>query len=106
MDIGLMPLEDTPWSRGKCAYKALQYMACGVPPLVSNVGVSAAVVADAGYVATEDGHWLEGLHLLAEDADMRTRLGAMGRRRVEQDFSFDRWMPVLAHILNETRSRP
>lgn len=99
MDIGLMPLEDTPWSRGKCAYKALQYMACGIPPVVSDVGVSAAVVADTGCVANEDTDWLEGLHLLANDADLRSRLGAVGRDRIEQDFSFARWIPTLAQIL-------
>jgi glycosyltransferase involved in cell wall biosynthesis len=99
IDIGLMPLEDTPWARGKCAYKALQYMASGIPPLVSDVGVSAAVVADAGYVAADHAHWLEGLHTLADDASLRARLGAVGRRRTEEDFSFDRWIPVSAQIL-------
>jgi glycosyltransferase involved in cell wall biosynthesis len=94
-----MPLEDTIWSRGKCAYKALQYMACGIPPLVSNVGVSAAVVGDAGCVAAGDLQWLEALHLLADDPDLRSRLGAIGRGRIEQDFSFARWIPVLAEIL-------
>jgi len=99
MDIGLMPLDDTPWSRGKCAYKALQYMACGIPALVSDVGISAKVVADAGYVAADDTDWLDGLHTLARDADLRTRLGAVGRRRIEQHFSFTRWLPVLAEIM-------
>jgi glycosyltransferase involved in cell wall biosynthesis len=99
IDIGLMPLEDTPWSRGKCAYKALLYMVCGIPPLVSDVGVSAAVVADAGCVATDDAHWLEGLHALADDASLRARLGAVGRRRTEQDFSFARWLPISVQIL-------
>jgi glycosyltransferase involved in cell wall biosynthesis len=102
MDIGLMPLEDTPWSRGKCAYKALQYMACGIPPVVSNVGVSGAVVADSGCVASKDADWLEGLHLLANDADLRVRLGAVGRARIERDFSFARWIPPLAQILKQT----
>jgi glycosyltransferase involved in cell wall biosynthesis len=102
MDIGLMPLQDTPWSRGKCAYKALQYMACGIPPLVSNVGVSAAVVGDSGYAAGSDAQWLEGLHALAQDRDLRATLGAVGRRRIEQDFSFTRWIPVLAQILKGT----
>ncbi len=99
MDIGLMPLQDTPWARGKCAYKALQYMACGIPPLVSNVGISAAIVGDAGYVVTRDGQWLDGLHTLAGDARLRTLLGGVGHRRTEQDFSFTRWIPVLANIL-------
>jgi glycosyltransferase involved in cell wall biosynthesis len=99
MDIGLMPLDDTPWSRGKCAYKALQYMASGVPPLVDDVGISAGVVGDAGYVAANSAQWLEGLHTLARDPSLRTQLGHVGRRRIETDFSFERWIPTLATIL-------
>jgi glycosyltransferase involved in cell wall biosynthesis len=99
MDIGLMPLDDTPWSRGKCAYKALQYMACGIPPLVDYVGISASVVGDAGYVAANSAQWLEGLHTLAGDPSLRTRLGQVGRRRIETDFSFERWISTLATIL-------
>lgn len=99
MDIGLMPLDDTPWSRGKCAYKALQYMASGVPAVVADVGISAQVVVGAGWVADSEAQWLEGLHLLADDPDLRGRLGAVGRQRIEQDFSPARWAPTLARIL-------
>ncbi|HEX5852083.1 MAG TPA: glycosyltransferase [Solirubrobacteraceae bacterium] len=99
MDIGLMPLKDTHWTRGKCAYKALQYMASGVPPLVSNVGVSAAVVGDAGFAASDDGQWLEGLHALALDASLRAQKGVVGRHRVERDFSYARWIPTLGQII-------
>jgi glycosyltransferase involved in cell wall biosynthesis len=98
-DVGLMPLDDSPWSRGKCAYKALQYMASGIPAVVDDVGVSASVVGDAGYVAANRTEWLEGLHALAADPSLRTLLGSVGRRRVEEDFSFDRWLPTLATIL-------
>ncbi len=99
MDIGLMPLPDTPWSRGKCAYKALQYMASGIPPVVDDVGISAAVVADAGWVAGDGRKWVEGLHALTADAALRTRLGTVGRARVERDFSLARWLPTLVRIL-------
>ena len=99
MDIGLMPLDDTPWSRGKCAYKALQYMACGIPPVVDDVGISAETVSGAGCVAADSRQWLEALHALADDPDFRTRLGGVGRRRIEDDFSFDRWIPTLAAIM-------
>jgi glycosyltransferase involved in cell wall biosynthesis len=99
MDVGLMPLDDTPWSRGKCAYKALQYMACGIPSVVDDVGISARTVSGAGYVAADPGQWLEALHALAGDPDLRARLGGVGRRRIEADFSFDRWIPTLAAIL-------
>lgn len=99
MDIGLMPLRDTPWTRGKCAYKALQYMAAGIPPLVDDVGVSAITVKDAGIVASSEGQWLEALQSLTDDAELRARLGATGRERVERHFSLERWVPRLAQIL-------
>jgi glycosyltransferase involved in cell wall biosynthesis len=99
MDVGLMPLEDTPWTRGKCAYKALQYMAAGVPALVDDVGVSAAAVAGAGYAVSGEGEWLEALEALAADARLRTDLGAVGRRRIEEEFSPARWLPTIAAIM-------
>jgi glycosyltransferase involved in cell wall biosynthesis len=99
MDIGLMPLDDTPWSRGKCAYKALQYLAAGVPAVVADVGISARVATGAGWVAGSQAQWLEGLHLLADDPDLRQRLGAVGRQRIERDFSPARWVPTLGKIL-------
>jgi glycosyltransferase involved in cell wall biosynthesis len=99
MDIGLMPLPDTAWSRGKCAYKALQYMASGIPPLVDDVGVSASVVTGAGWIASDEAGWLEGLHSLASDPQLRLRLGAAGRTRVEREFSVARWLPTLTRIL-------
>ncbi|MGH2905071.1 MAG: glycosyltransferase [Solirubrobacteraceae bacterium] len=99
MDIGLMPLDDTRWSRGKCAYKALQYMASGIPPIVDDVGISAATVSGAGHVAADSEQWLEGLHALADDPGLRARLGDVGRRRIEREFSLKRWVPTLAAIL-------
>jgi glycosyltransferase involved in cell wall biosynthesis len=99
MDIGLMPLVDTPWTRGKCAYKALQYMAAGIPPVADDVGVSAATVDGAGYAVTGAERWLEALQALADDAGLRARLGAAGRRRVEEEFSPRRWLPTMAAIL-------
>ncbi len=99
IDIGLMPLVDTPWTRGKCAYKALQYMAAGIPAVADDVGVSAATVGGAGYAVSGAERWLEALHALAGDAGLRTRLGRAGRGRVEAEFSPDRWLPTIAAIL-------
>jgi glycosyltransferase involved in cell wall biosynthesis len=99
MDIGLMPLEDTPWTRGKCAYKALQYMAAGIPAVADDVGVSAATIGGAGYAVGDEGGWLEALRALGEDAGLRARLGEAGRRRVEEEFSPQRWLPTIAAIL-------
>ncbi len=99
IDVGLMPLDDTPWSRGKCAYKALQYMASGIPPVVDDVGISAVTVSGAGFVAAGQGQWLEALHALIEDPDLRNRLGGVGRRRIEEEYSPGRWLPTVAAIL-------
>jgi glycosyltransferase involved in cell wall biosynthesis len=101
MDVGLMPLEDTPWTRGKCAYKALQYMAAGVPAVADDVGVSAATIGGAGYAVSGEDRWLEALQALGEDAGLRTRLGEAGRRRVEDEFSPERWLPTIAAILRD-----
>jgi glycosyltransferase involved in cell wall biosynthesis len=106
MDIGLMPLPDSPWTRGKCAYKALQYMAAGVPVVTHDVGVSAAVVGDgnAGVVAAADRDWVEALCALGRDPGARETMGAAGRARVARDFSMDSWAPAIASILSGTRA--
>lgn len=101
MDIGLMPLPDTPFTRGKCAYKALQYMAAGIPVVADDVGISARVIGDrqAGLVARSEGDWVEAIEELAGSVTFRQDLGREGRRRVETGFSYDRWLPELADIL-------
>lgn len=101
LDVGLMPLPDTAWNRGKCAYKALQYMGAGVPVVADDVGIAADVVghADAGYVVGTEDEWVDALAALLADPALRGRLGAHGRARVARDFSLDRWAPRLAQIL-------
>jgi glycosyltransferase involved in cell wall biosynthesis len=101
IDIGLMPLADNPWTRGKCAYKALQYMAAGLPVVASAVGVSAAVVegSGAGHAVHDDAGWVEAITRLGEDRDLRAQLGAAGRRAVDADYSVRRWAPVVAAAL-------
>ena len=101
-DVGLMPLPDTVWTRGKCAYKALQYMAGAVPVVADDVGVSAEVIGHdhGGLIAAGADMWVESLVALSRDATLRTRLGAAGRERVVAGFSVDRWAPVLAGLLS------
>lgn len=101
MDVGLMPLPDNPWTRGKCAYKALQYMAAGVPVVTDDVGVSAEVVGErvGGLVVERREDWPAALCELADDSELRRRLGAAGRERVAADFSVRRWAPVLAQLI-------
>jgi glycosyltransferase involved in cell wall biosynthesis len=101
MDIGLMPLSDDPWTRGKCAYKALQYMAAGIPVVADDVGVSADVIGDghAGYVVRSPEAWSEALVSLGRDVAVRAQFGARGRERVVANYSLERWLPVLAEVL-------
>jgi glycosyltransferase involved in cell wall biosynthesis len=101
MDVGLMPLPDTPWNRGKCAYKALQYMAAGVPVVADDVGIARDVIGDgqAGHVVAGEDAWVEATTALLRDRALRERLGHAGRERVERDYSVERWAPELARIL-------
>jgi glycosyltransferase involved in cell wall biosynthesis len=101
MDIGLMPLHDSAWTRGKCAYKALQYMNAGIPVVSDDVGVSAATVGheQGGLVTSDRTGWIEALRELSLDATLRARLGATARERVESGFSITGWAPKLASLL-------
>jgi glycosyltransferase involved in cell wall biosynthesis len=100
-DIGLMPLEDTPRARGKCAFKALQYMAVGVPPIVSPVGMNAEVIEDGvdGYLATTPEEWREKLERLIVDAELRRRMGAAAREKVHTLYSHDANFPKLRAVV-------
>ena len=87
--FGLMPLEDDPWAKGKCAFKALQYMALGMPAVVSPVGMNTEVVQDNynGFICRTADDWYNALHRLITDADLRTRLGKTARLTIEQRYS-------------------
>lgn len=102
-DIGLMPLPDAEWERGKCGLKALQYMALGVPPVVSPVGVNAEIVRDGrdGLLARGAGEWEVALEGLLVDPDRREELGRSGRQRVEASFSAAVHGPRVAHVFKQ-----
>lgn len=101
MDIGIMPLTDTPWARGKCGYKLIQYMACGIPVIASPVGVNAEIVEPGvnGLLASTEVEWAEALRTLLHDPDLRARMGEAGRRKVERDYSLQVWGPRVAQML-------
>ncbi|WP_417808816.1 glycosyltransferase family 4 protein [Thioclava sp.] len=107
MDIGLMPLTDTPWARGKCGYKLIQYMACGLPVIASPVGVNSEIVEHGvnGFLATSEAEWREALITLLADPDLRARMGAKGRRKVEEQYSLQVWGPRVAALLTEVAQR-
>jgi glycosyltransferase involved in cell wall biosynthesis len=104
IDVGLMPMPDNDWTRGKSAYKALQYMSAGIPVIGDDVGVASAVIdtGKAGFVVCNEDDWVEALVTLARDAGLRARLGAYGRRRVEESYSVERWAPLVAKLLKGT----
>ena len=101
MDIGVMPLTDTPWARGKCGYKLIQYMACGLPVVASPVGVNAEIVKHGvnGFLATTEAEWRAALVTLLRNPDLRRKLGAEGRRKVEAQYSLQIWGPRVARML-------
>jgi glycosyltransferase involved in cell wall biosynthesis len=99
-DVGVMPLPDTSWARGKCAYKLIQCMACGIPVVASRVGANVdAVPPECGFLADLPAEWLDALRVLAADAELRQRLGASGRHWVEQRYSLRSASPVLTGVI-------
>ena len=99
-DIGIMPLQDHPFQRGKCGYKLIQYMACGVPVIASPVGVNSEIVVhgETGFLATTQAERAEALRRLLGDADLRRRMGQAGRRRVEELYSLQVQQPRLLDL--------
>lgn len=89
VDIGVMPLPEEPWTRGKCGMKALQYMGLAIPTVCSPVGVNSEIVRDGenGFLAASEDEWVEKLTLLLRSADLRERLGRAGRATVEECYS-------------------
>jgi glycosyltransferase involved in cell wall biosynthesis len=89
IDIGIMPLVNTEWERGKCGFKLLQYMALGIAAVGSPVGVNCEIIDHQvnGLLADDPAAWLTALSVLIDDPDLRDRLGAEGRRTIEARYS-------------------
>ena len=101
-DIGIMPLPDDQWSRGKCGFKGLQCMAYGVPVVMSPVGVNTQIIQDGvnGFLADTEQEWVEKISLLIENPDMRDRIGKEGRLTVEQKYSFQALKDIYLNYFN------
>jgi glycosyltransferase involved in cell wall biosynthesis len=101
--IGVMPLTDDAWSRGKCAFKLLQYMAAALPCVASPVGANAEAVIDGlnGFHATNVDQWEQGLEKLIVSPDLRARFGAKGRERVQQRYSMQSYQTTYLALLNK-----
>ncbi len=89
ISIGIMPLPENEWTKGKCGMKALQYMGLGIPTVCSPVGVNTEIIRDGqnGFLAANDDQWIEKLTLLLRSPELRKRIGLAGRQTVEEAFS-------------------
>lgn len=105
-DIGIMPLDDSPWERGKCGYKLIQYMACSVPVVASPVGVNKDIVEHGvnGFLAQDLSEWEVYLTVLLESINLRKQLGLEGRKRVENYYSLQAQAPRLEQVLRDVVS--
>jgi glycosyltransferase involved in cell wall biosynthesis len=106
-DVGVYPLLDDEWSRGKCGFKAIEFMACGVPVVAAAVGVNREIIEDGvnGFLASTEDEWVEKIGRLLTDRELRRRFGSAGRRTVEQRYSLAIHAPVLAATLREVVER-
>jgi glycosyltransferase involved in cell wall biosynthesis len=103
MDVGIMPLQDSPWTRGKCSFKMLQYMATGLPVVVSPVGMNVEVLrlGDVGCGAADERAWTDALVGLHYDRALCRKLGCTGRSVVEEHFDLPIVSELLAEVFNE-----
>jgi len=88
-DIGIMPLPDTEWAKGKCGFKAIQYMSLGIPAVVSDVGVNATIVdhGENGFVCRTESEWLTALKTLLFDLTLRKKMGLNAYQKIENNYS-------------------
>src|SRR6185295_18769583 len=89
MDIGIMPLPDDPWTRGKCGFKILQYMALGIPAVASLVGANTSIIKknQNGFLCETQQEWLDVLQRLVESSALRKEIGRSGRENVLEHYS-------------------
>jgi glycosyltransferase involved in cell wall biosynthesis len=102
-DIGIMPIDDLPFERGKCGYKLIQYMACGLPVVGSSVGANTKIVinGETGFLVKEIDDWIAAIERLVLNQDMRLRFGRLGRERVEKYYSINSSAPRLNKVIEQ-----
>ena len=101
-DIGVMPLIDSDWERGKCGYKLIQYMACGLPVVASAVGANCEIVCDGenGFLVRSENGWADVLGKLLSDVTLRQQMGKEGRKQVESKYCVQKIAPRLIELLS------
>lgn len=100
-DVGIMPLDDSLWSEGKCSYKLLLYMSCGLPVIATPVGMNRQVlgIANAGFAARTTDEWVDAIRSVLNNQSGAAAMGAAGRAAVVRDYSLNALAPKLASIL-------
>jgi len=106
-DVGIMPLLDGSFERGKCGYKLIQYMACGLPVVASPVGVNRQIVEHGvnGFLAETPEQWEQALRTLLADPGLRQRMGQAGRQKVERQYCIQVTGPTFSHLLIEAAKK-
>lgn len=101
-DLGIMPLVDDGFTRGKCAYKALQYMACSLPVVASDVGVNREWIENTGSgIVVKTGEWASSITRLLSDPALRATMGELGWKTIQQRFTHEKVGPQLGNFLRE-----
>lgn len=103
LDIGIMPLSETCWERGKCGYKLIQYMACGLPVIGSPIGVNKKLVVNGvnGFLASDETEWEGYLGRLLSDKQLRDKMGLEGIKMVQEDYTLQQLLPRYLSVLKE-----
>jgi glycosyltransferase involved in cell wall biosynthesis len=106
-DVGVMPLDDSPWEKGKCGYKLIQYMACGLPVVASAVGANVDIVVHGGngFLVNDADEWVAALHRLLTSPERRKEMGQAGRKRVEEQYCLQKTGPRLVELLRAASER-
>jgi glycosyltransferase involved in cell wall biosynthesis len=103
IDIGIMPLPDDEWTKGKCGLKGLQYMALEIPTIMSPVGVNTGIISDGknGYLADNEDEWVDKISKLVDSAELRQQIGREGRNTVESQYSVSSQQNNYVRYFNE-----
>jgi len=102
-DVGIMPLWDSLWTRGKCGYKILQYMGVGTAVVASDVGVNNEIISSGenGFLARTENDWVDAIGSLIENAEQRRNFGLRGRQLVEHRYSLEEFTQSYVRLLRE-----
>ena len=100
-DIGLMPQNDTPFNRAKCSFKAIEYMACGIPTIASPVGESHVLIEDGvnGFLADSTKGWFEKMQMLLTHEDMREAMGKSAQKTIRDRYSYEAILPRVYEVM-------